>query len=60
MTRLILALVVISFVGLSTGCGQKGPLYLPGNPSKIEKIPPAAQDAEEEETKNKDGDSGSS
>ena len=60
MTRLFFKLVVLSLVGLSAGCGQKGPLYLPGNPSKLERLPPATRDPEKEEDENKDGDSGSS
>ena len=60
MTRLLLVLVALSFVGLFTGCGQSGPLYLPGNPSRIEKLPPAPREGEEEQEKSKDGDSSSS
>ena len=60
MIRCIVTLVAISFVGLFAGCGQSGPLYLPGNPSKLERLPPAPTETEEEEDKSKDGDSGSS
>ncbi len=60
MIRLIFAIVVISFLGLSAGCGQSGPLYLPGDPSRIEKIPPAPRNAEEEKAKDEDDDPGSS
>jgi len=49
MKRFILALTAISFLGLVTGCGQSGPLYLPGNPSKLETIPPAPTEGDEEE-----------
>jgi len=51
MKRFILALTAISFVGLATGCGQSGPLYLPGNPSKLETLPPAPTDGETDEEK---------
>jgi predicted small lipoprotein YifL len=49
MKRLILALTVCSFVFLSAGCGQSGPLYIPGNPSKISNPPPPDESAAEEE-----------
>jgi predicted small lipoprotein YifL len=51
MKRFIVALATISIVMLSAGCGQSGPLYLPGDPSKIENAPPAPADAEEEKDK---------
>jgi predicted small lipoprotein YifL len=55
MTRCIVALVALSFVGLFAGCGQSGPLYLPGNPSKIERLPPAPpEDGDEEKEKDSD------
>ena len=49
MKRLILALAALSFVFLASGCGQSGPLYIPGNPSKISNPPPAAEATAEEE-----------
>ena len=54
MTRCIIVLVAVSFVGLFTGCGQSGPLYLPDNPSKIERLPPKPLDGEEEKEKDSD------
>ena len=59
MTRFVVALVAISFVGLFAGCGQSGPLYLPGNPSKLERLPPAPSEPDEEKDKSKDGDDSS-
>jgi predicted small lipoprotein YifL len=32
------------------GCGQSGPLYIPGNPSRIESPPPPAEESADEET----------
>ena len=32
------------------GCGQTGPLYIPGNPSRIEQPPPTAESTAEEES----------
>ena len=55
MKRLILALAALSFVFLATGCGQSGPLYIPGNPSKISNPPPAAESTADEESE-EDGD----
>lgn len=49
MKRLILALAAFSFVFLAAGCGQSGPLYIPGNPSKISDPPPTAESTAEEE-----------
>jgi predicted small lipoprotein YifL len=53
MTRLILLLAAISCFSL-LGCGQSGPLYLPGDPSQIRDAPPPAENADEEE--DEDGD----
>ena len=39
------------------GCGQSGPLYIPGDPSRIENPPPPAEEPTDEETARKDGDS---
>ena len=49
MKRLILALAALSFTFFATGCGQSGPLYIPGNPSRISNPPPAADSTAEEE-----------
>ena len=37
------------------GCGQSGPLYIPGDPSRIES-PPPAEDSSEEEAAEENGD----
>ena len=47
-------LAVLAALVLS-GCGQSGPLYIPGNPSRIES-PPPADDSAEEETEERDQD----
>ena len=59
MNRFIVALVAVSFLGLAAGCGQSGPLYLPGNPSRIEKVPPPEQTSDPEKERNKDSDTAS-
>jgi predicted small lipoprotein YifL len=53
MKRLILLIAAISCFAL-LGCGQSGPLYLPGDPSQIRAEPRPVQDADEEE--DEDGD----
>ena len=57
MKRLIVALAAFSLVLLFTGCGQSGPLYLPGNPSKIQEPPSAPADAEEMDEEDEDSES---
>ena len=52
MIRKVLALALLG--GLLAGCGQSGPLYLPGDPSEVMSAPPpqppeAEEDAEEPE-----------
>jgi len=54
MKRLLLALAAFSFVFFASGCGQSGPLYIPGNPSKIQNPPPPDEAAEEEEEEKDD------
>jgi predicted small lipoprotein YifL len=39
------------------GCGQSGPLYIPGNPSRVESPPPPVEDAAEDEAADENGDS---
>jgi predicted small lipoprotein YifL len=53
MNRLILLIAAISCFALF-GCGQSGPLYLPGDPSQIREVPQPAQDADEDEDKDAD------
>ena len=44
-----LAAIILSLM-LTAACGQKGPLFLPGNPSEIQSdVPRQAQSDEEEE-----------
>ena len=56
MTRLILLIAAISGFALF-GCGQSGPLYLPGDPSEIRDAPRPAQNADEEEDEDGDDES---
>jgi predicted small lipoprotein YifL len=55
MKRFLVALY--AFLFFAAGCGQSGPLYIPGNPSRIEQPPPAAEStADEEEDAEENGD----
>jgi argininosuccinate lyase len=54
MTRITTALTAIFFLLLFSACGQSGPLYLPGDPSEIQKPAPAPANGEEEEEKNEE------
>ena len=45
--NLQLLIVLCSLV--AAGCGQKGPLYLPGDPSAIKTQVPAPQQSQQEE-----------
>lgn len=49
MKRLFAALAAVSFLFMATGCGQSGPLYIPGNPSKIQQPPQTESAAQQEE-----------
>ena len=48
MSRLFLIVVASSFFALF-GCGQSGPLYLPGDPSEIRDAPKPVESADDEE-----------
>ena len=54
MTYKILAALLFAFA--LAGCGQSGPLFIPGDPSSIETPPEQPQGSEENEEEN--GDSG--
>lgn len=54
MHRMTLLLTVIAVMFLLSGCGQSGPLYVPGNPSTMA-VPPSNSSAEEESEEEEDG-----
>ena len=58
MKRVFLLLTALALAFVASGCGQSGPLYIPGNPSKIQNPPPAEEQDEEEKEKEEDSDSG--
>lgn len=47
MKRLTFLLTGFAAIFLLTGCGQSGPLYVPGDPSTMA-VPPSNSSAEEE------------
>ena len=56
--RLMLACAMLIAV---SGCGQKGPLFLPGSPNEMRQVSPPAEPAgNEEEDEDEDSDGGQS
>ena len=49
MKRFFAAIAAFFFLFVAAGCGQSGPLYIPGNPSKIQQPPPQAESTADEE-----------
>lgn len=47
MKRLTILITSLAFVFLFSGCGQSGPLYVPGNPSKMA-VPPSQNSTSED------------
>ena len=47
MNRLTFLFAALAFMVLFSGCGQSGPLYVPGNPSQMA-VPPSQETANEE------------
>ena len=50
-----LSIIVAALLFIVAGCGQSGPLYISGNPTKIQEPPPAAESTAEDEQQ-EDGD----
>lgn len=53
-TTFIVTLSAVALVLLFSGCGQSGPLYVPGNPSRMAVPPAAPADAEDEKEEEND------
>ena len=58
MKRLFILLFGLATLNAAAGCGQSGPLYLPGNPSEVRapQQEPAQEGASEERTDEKRSD----
>ena len=52
MKRLLALLATL----ILCGCGQSGPLYIPGEPSRIENPPPPAEESTDDEAAKEDSD----
>jgi predicted small lipoprotein YifL len=52
MKRLTFLIAAFAFTFLFSGCGQSGPLYIPGNPSQMA-VPPSQPLPSEEEAEEK-------
>ena len=48
MKRLTFLTAALAFMFLFSGCGQSGPLYIPGNPSTMA-VPPSQDTASEDD-----------
>ena len=46
MTRIYLLIALIFFL---VGCGQSGPLYIPGDPAEVRQAPEPAENESDEE-----------
>ena len=47
MKSICITLATLFLLGILAGCGQSGPLYVPGDPSSIQ-TPPETPETEEE------------
>ncbi len=57
MKSITATLGTLFLVLLVAGCGQSGPLYIPGDPSSIQSPPEKPQVSEEEDEDTEDDDS---
>jgi predicted small lipoprotein YifL len=55
MKNLSILVALICLAGIA-GCGQKGPLFLPGNPSEMRPQPPETEESGENEDDDEDED----
>jgi len=58
MSRHALMLAALLLILFVAGCGQSGPLFLPGNPSQIRTNPPEPQESEEAKDQDSETDAG--
>ena len=59
MTRLTFLMSIFALTALLSGCGQSGPLYIPGNPSQMA-VPPSQETSGDEQQEEDDADSSES
>ena len=58
MKSIILALATLFLFGLLAGCGQSGPLYVPGDPSEIQTTQPLPDAEDDDGEDGEDGEDG--
>jgi predicted small lipoprotein YifL len=58
MKRPLILALTFAALNLLIGCGQSGPLYLPGNPSQIKAPQEAPQDEQQEKKQSEEEDGG--
>jgi len=54
MKSIVCMFATLLLLGILTGCGQSGPLFVPGDPSSIE-TQPATPESDEEKDQDDDG-----
>jgi len=47
MKSIILTLATLFLLGVLAGCGQSGPLYVPGDPSEVQTTQPPPESEED-------------
>ena len=57
MKRISIALAAFVFLFIGSGCGQSGPLYIPGDPSSVQQPQPVPE-ADENGDENAEDDDG--
>ena len=58
MKRLTIPMGMLVSLLFISGCGQSGPLYVPGNPSQMA-VPPAQESEDDSASEEQDGDDSS-
>lgn len=58
MKRLTLLMAILASLFFISGCGQSGPLYIPGNPSQMA-VPPAQESESDTASEEQDSDASS-
>ncbi len=54
MLMIVRLMLVCATLIAVTGCGQKGPLFLPGSPAEVQRITPNTEPADNEEEDDED------
>ena len=57
MKSICITLATLFLLGILAGCGQSGPLYVPGDPSSIN-VPPEMPETEEDKDEDGEDDEG--